>query len=280
MKQKRLVTQATIGSEHAGYELAVYVRQVLKLSSRQLQRVVRTKGLILNGRSAHTKTILKAGDILKILLPAEEQVKLTPYPLDLEVLFEDEWVLAVNKQPGIPIYSTKTEKGLANAVAFYLGKKGLPAAPRPVHRLDTPTSGIVLFAKSAEIQAELSKQWNERDVSKIYWALCVGSITKEQVIDIPIQGKQAVTKITPVKERNGLTELRVQIFTGRTHQIRIHLQKLGHPIVGDRRYNTGPLRNTLRMALHACELRFIHPHFGEAVKITSPIPYKDFSLDY
>ena len=256
--------------------MAVYIRQVLNISSRQLQRVVRTKGLFLNGRSAHTKTILKAGDKLKLLLPAEEQVKLTPYASEIEVLFEDKWFLAINKQAGIPMYSTSTEKGLANAVAFYLAEKGQPATPRPVHRLDTSTSGVVLFAKSAQMQTALSKQWAEGDVSKIYWALCVGSITKEQMIDTPIQGKHAVTKIIPVKEWNGITELRVQTFTGRTHQIRIHLHELGHPIAGDPVYNTGPIRNTRRMALHACELRFIHPYFGEPVEIIAPIPYKDF----
>jgi 23S rRNA pseudouridine1911/1915/1917 synthase len=278
LKKKRLVAQVTISHEHAGYELAAYVREVLMISSRQLQRIVRTKGLFVNGRLAHTKKILKTGDRLKILLPESERVKITPHRAKTEILFEDEWVLAVNKQAGIPMYSTTTEKGLANAVAFYLAENGHPITPRPIHRLDTPTSGVVLFAKSAETQTILTRQWTESDVTKIYWALCAGSLTKEQTIDTPIRGKQALTKVFPVREWNGFTELRVQIFTGRTHQIRIHLQQLGHPIVGDRRYNTGPLRNAPRMALHAYYLSLSHPHMDKTVEITAPIPYEDFHL--
>ncbi|HAI52807.1 MAG: RluA family pseudouridine synthase [Limnochordia bacterium] len=271
MQGKIIIKQAEVKPSEAGLELGVFAREVLGLSSRRLQKAVRTQGLMRNGRPAHSKSKLRAGDVVQVALPAQEQVKIPVAKAGgLRILYEDEWLLAADKPAGLPTYSVKDQGGLANQVAGYFLSRGLKLTPRPVHRLDTPASGVVLFAKEAEVQAEISALWAQGQVRRIYYAICLGKWERPGTIELPIQGRRAVTKLEPLKVHPHCTELLVELVTGRTHQIRRHLAALGHPLWGDVRYGgpRGP-----RLALHALEVSFPHPRKkGEQLKICSPLP--------
>lgn len=273
------VAEGVVDATSAGKELGAYAREVLGVSSRQLQKAVRTKGLVLNGRALHSKTKLRQGDVVQVLLPAQEQVKI-PWaePRNLRVLYEDPWLLAVDKPAGLPSYSLEDSRGLGNQVAGYFLAKGQRIAPRPVHRLDTPTSGVLVFAKDAQTQTALSALWKADQVRRFYYAICLGQLQDAREIDLPLDGKKALTSIKPLQLHSNCTELEVELLTGRTHQIRRHLAAIGHPLVGDRRYSPDGGRYP-RLGLHATVVSFPHPHKkGEPTTISSPIPHDEFCL--
>lgn len=281
MKNKQLLAQGKIESKQAGYELGRYAREVLGISNRQLQKIVRTKGLLVNGRLRHSKYKLQANDLIEAYLPSSEQIKIPPAPAsELVVLYEDAWLLGAEKPASIPSYDIKSPRGLANQVVGYFAEQGLKLTPRPVHRLDTPTSGVVVFAKDAHTQTELSTAWQSHQVERFYWALCHGVITEPLELMMPINNQVAHTKVVPLEVHENYTELKIELITGRTHQIRQHLAAIDHPLVGDRRYGTGTgQKKHTRLALHATQVRFSHPHRkGELVAINSPIPRRDFSF--
>lgn len=275
MSKKQLLFDVFLEADHAGLSLTNYAKDVLGISNRQLQRIVRTQGLILNGRKAHSRTKIKAGDRLKIYLPHNQQLKIVANTqANLEILYEDQWLFAVNKQAGILTYDSKGTQGLSNQVAGYYLAQGMKLTPRPVHRLDKPTSGLLLFAKDAQTQTKLNELWASKKVKRLYWALCQGRLSEPLLIEIELDQAQALTKVEPERFYETFTELKVELITGRTHQIRRHLSHLGHPLVGDKRYGTN---NYPRLALHARELRFPHPwQENKEVIIHSPIPYNDF----
>lgn len=278
MQDRVVLAKAQVEPGSAGMELGVYARQILGMSSRKLQKAVRTGGLLLNGRPAHSKARLKAGDWVQVTLPAQEQVKIpVASPKDIRILYEDRWLLGVHKPAGLPTYSLEEAQGAANQVAGYFLAHGLRLTPRPVHRLDTPASGVVIFAKDARTQTALTEFWGQGLVQRRYYAIGRGLLTDGREIDLPIGGQPALTRVEPLKVHPHCTELSVEIITGRTHQIRRHLASIGHPLLGDRRYGPGHQEEG-RLALHAWSVSFPHPHKkGELVKISSPVPYHEFS---
>lgn len=277
MPKKQTLTSVTISSEHSGLEIATYLKEVLGVSNRQAQRIVRTKGLILNGRVVHSKTKLQAGDDLQLRLPQGEQVKIqTASPHELTILYEDSWLLGVEKPAGLLTYDLRGQKGLANQVAGYYLSQGQQLTPRPLHRLDTPTSGVVVFSKDAATQTSMNELWSANEVKRFYWALCEGEITRPLELNTPLGNVPACTKVEPLKVYPNFTELKVELITGRTHQIRRHLAEINHPLLGDRRYGRSNQKSA-RLALHASCVRFPHPqNNGALVEITSPIPFKEF----
>ncbi len=280
MKNKQILADQLVQQDHVGYELGSYAKKVLAVSNRQLQKAVRTRGLRLNGRIAHSKTKISLGDRVQVLLPQAEQIKIAPTAhTHLVILHEDSCILAVNKPAGLPSYDVHGDHGLANQVAGYFLSQGLQLTPRPLHRLDTPTSGVLLFAKNARSQTLLTELWQEEQVQRFYWALCVGQITKPLKLTMPINNQKAYTKVDILKNHEEFTELKVELVTGRTHQIRQHLAAINHPLVGDRRYGkpTGNNEENTRLALHATSVCFPHPQRnGQVLEITSPIPYEEF----
>lgn len=277
MANKKLVAQGKAGQDQSGLEAGAFARSLLGISSRQLQKAVRTKGLLVNGKNVHSKTKVKPGDLVQVLLPAEEQVKIAPGdPKKLAILYEDEWLLGVDKPAGLPTYALEGSWGLANQVAGYFLAQGRKLTPRPLHRLDTPTSGVVIFAKTAETQTAMDKLWAKGQVRRFYFALCLGQLQEAQKIELPIQGRQAVTLVRPLKVHAHCTELEAELITGRTHQIRRHLAALGHPLLGDHRYCPQDQKNP-RLALHALRVSFPHPQEQGFLEVSSPIPWAEFA---
>ena len=260
----------------------VYLRTVCKLSARSLAILKRTQGGILrNGELLRTIDLLRNGDIVTINLPKEENSVL-PVEGDLEILYEDDYILVVNKPPFIPVHPVKVyqENTIANYVAFRYKDTDSDFIFRASNRLDKDTSGAVLIAKDRHTASLLKNT----EVEKHYEAVCHGKISQRGTINAPIglaegskivrcvteTGKPAVTHYSPLKNLIDATVLDLILETGRTHQIRCHMAHLGHPLMGDDLY--GGLRDHIdRQALHCKSLRFLHPISGKELYIVAPL---------
>ena len=266
---KKTLAKVTITPELAGWTIAAILKDELHLSARQRQKVVRTRGIRLDGKQVHSLVKVKVGQVLEVLLPEVEQVKVPARPMDLDVLYEDEYLLVVNKPAGMTVHNVQPDgsASLAEGVAYYFQQHGRVITPRPVHRLDKDASGVVIFAKSAQIQEQLTKAWP--DAEKIYWVQVHGELTENGEITAPVKGKPARTKYTPLETHEGVTTLEVRLYTGRTHQIRIHLSQIGHPVVGDPLYGYG---ENQPLALHCRQITIIHPAFNQPIQFAAPLP--------
>ncbi|MBQ3136696.1 MAG: RluA family pseudouridine synthase [Clostridia bacterium] len=238
-------------------------------------------GMTLNG--VHTRSVDKihTGDVLRVNIPDDERVSL-PSDYPLEIIFEDEDILVINKPAELPMHESHNHQGdtLANAVAGYLIKKGKPAQFRAVGRLDKGTSGAVLCALNTFAASKLSGK-----IEKEYLAVATGKYTEKGTIDKPIyrpdpiktyrtaddRGDKAVTHFFPSEWGDNYSLLSIKLETGRTHQIRVHFAYLGTPLYGDTMYGT-PDKNIKRQALHCKSLTFIHPVTNEKMTFEAEIP--------
>lgn len=246
-------------------------------------------GILLNNERAFTNVKLKEGDSLDIHLPLEEPSEhITPVELPFPVIYEDEHIIAVHKPADMPIHPSinNHENTLANAAAWYFKEQGIPFVFRCVNRLDRDTTGLVLLAKHQLSGCILSEAVKVRKIHREYIAVCQGIIDTPGTVDLPIgrvkgsaimrcvdleQGEHAVTHYHPVASENNMTLLRIHLETGRTHQIRIHMDAIGHPLPGDYLYNPDYTRIN-RQPLHSASLTFDHPITGEKMHLTAPVP--------
>ncbi len=247
---------------------------------------------------------VKAGDVVDVVVPDENRNEYPPaVALPVQVLFEDRWLLVVNKPAGIlvhPVPGVNREPTLLNAVIHKIRGFSGNEARRPgiVHRLDRPVSGAVVFAKKPEIAVALRELFASREVEKIYWAFVWGvPERKEFLISAPLgphphrrrkitvveKGRVALTRVEVIKEREHVSLLKLQILTGRKHQIRAHLEYAGHPIVNDREYGFKPsmldkcaavIRNAAGeypgIFLHARQISFKHPVTDKKICVSAP----------
>lgn len=245
-----------------------------------------------NGQPAGWLAIVKPGDTVTIEWPGE--CRIIPAPLPLSIVYEDEALLVINKPAGLLVHPTSgpPEPTLANAVVHYLGA-GHPRSCgfHPLHRLDRNTSGLILLAKNPHIQHLLSVG-DAKQITREYLALVSGIVQPPTgVIDAPIgrhpasiiermvrsDGQPAVTAYETVQHFRRHCLLKLRLETGRTHQIRVHLAHIGHPILGDDLYG-GSTEHINRQALHAARLRFTHPLTGENIDLAVPPPADMASL--
>ncbi|AIM17322.1 MULTISPECIES: RluA family pseudouridine synthase [Neobacillus] len=249
------------------------------------------KKVQINGKEANWTLPLKAGSKLQIRLFEEEEIQLTPWFQSIDILFEDDHVLVLNKPPFINTHPNDRETDtntLMNAVAFYLLSKGEIRNIRQIHRLDRDTSGAILFAKHPLAGAVFDKLLEKRKIKRTYLALTHGLFqNKKGSIDAPIgrdrhhstrrrvspTGQPAITHYQVVKEdkQQNHSYVKCWLETGRTHQIRVHLSHIGNPLIGDVLYGGKPI--VKRQALHAVKLEFLHPFTLE--KIVCHAPFLD-----
>ncbi len=282
MSPKKLLTYQYNETESS--PIGSFLKNKAQLSGRNLRQYF-YKGLItINKRRAHSQALLQAGDVIKVLLPSSEHNQLVPEERPLEIVYEDEHLLVINKPALIAVHPSGPIKSgtLANQITAYYQKINLPIKVRPVNRLDYGTSGLMLIAKDAATQTALSQALQQHLIVRTYQALISGvpgttSGTIRQGIKkagprriIDPTGKSAVThyQLLETYPQAALVQLRLE--TGRTHQIRLHLQHLGHPILGDGQYGKKSALIS-RPALHAAGLSFHSPDFA-IPPLTAPLP--------
>ena len=280
--------------EYAVTNLTKYesLKQVLKeefsISERLIIKLKNSKQIYLNNEFIHINQKLQIGDIICIDLNFEETCdNIVPTKMNLDILYEDNGILIVNKPPFIPVHPSMDhyEDSLSNGIKYYFNSIGLKKKIRPVNRLDKNTSGIVIFAKNEYVQECLIKQMQSGSFVKEYIALVHGIIDKEQIIDAPIarkkdsiiercvdiNGDNAITIIKPLKIFDNYSLIKCILKTGRTHQIRVHTSYIGHPILGDDLYSKKSVKIN-RQALHAYKINFIHPINKNKIEIEAKIP--------
>lgn len=278
----------TVTPDEAGRTVQDVLTGPMGVSRRMIQRLTRAKGLQHNRRAAWLKTKVRAGDVVSARLHPAESTGLAPVEMELRVVMEDAEVLAVDKPPFLLVHPTSPEQDrtLAHGVAHHLLRRGVQAAVHPVHRIDRDTSGLVLFALSGHAHHRLDVQLRAGELKREYLALVDGVVREESgVIDAPIgrdprnpvlrvvrkDGDPAVTRWEVAERYPAATLLRLELETGRTHQIRVHLLHAGHAVLGDRQYGRKGLNLIKRQALHASRIQFAHPTSGERIALDAEL---------
>lgn len=273
--------------------LSDYLYTVLRLSHGEISRLKGPEdGIMLNGTRATVRAVLRAGDLLTLALEDRESAAgVIPADLPLEILYEDDCLIGLNKPPFMPTHPSNghQEDTLANALAYYFEKRGIPFVFRTLNRLDRDTSGVVLVSKNRRTAALLAGQLREGSVRKRYLALLSGVIDPPAgIIDAPIRrvagskmmretapgdpnARQARTDYETLAAGQDCCLVMASPLTGRTHQLRVHFSSAGHPITGDSLYGK-PDSSIGRQALHAVSLSLIHPCSGRPLTVTAPLP--------
>lgn len=299
--------QFAVEHSRSGERLDIFLAQSIPSVSRsQVKRMIEEGDVLVNSLSSKPGERLKEGDIVRIILRPAKEAKAVPQDIALDVVFEDDDIIVVNKEAGMVVHPApgNYDKTLVNALlARCRNLSGIGGVLRPgiVHRLDKGTSGLIVAAKTDAAHRHLASQFQNHEVCKTYQALVWGDVkgSRGEII-LPVgrhpgdrkkmstrskRGRDAVT-LWKVEKRYGMaTLLNVDIKTGRTHQIRVHLADRGYPVIGDAVYGNSSRINTVtdaelkgriralnRQALHAARLSFIHPVRRERVFFTAPLP--------
>ena len=285
----------TIFCETAGLRLDSFLSEQLPDMSRSAAQKLMEQGHVLvNGQSVKKNYKTRAEDEIEITLPEPQIVDIQPENIPLDVRYEDEDVIVINKPKGLVVHPAPGHWSgtLVNGLMYHCAGSlsGINGELRPgiVHRIDMDTSGLLIVAKNDFAHTSLAEQLKDHSLSRIYEAVVVGNIRSDSgTIDAPIGRHPADRKKMAVTEKNsrpavthfqvigryqGYTHLRLQLETGRTHQIRVHLSWQNHPIVGDSVYGKGKELGLSTQCLHARQLSFRHPRTGETVTVESPLP--------
>lgn len=270
------------------------VEQYLRRRGFSRQNLVELKkmpeSILVNGTWYYLNQTLSAGDELAVHIREEmSSEKIPPVPLPLDIIYEDEDLLVVNKPAGMPIHPSQGNyyHSLANALAWYYKQQDKPFIFRCTNRLDRDTSGLTVIAKHMLSSNILSRMAKEHEIERGYLAIVRGNVFPahgsinaplsrkpgsviERIIDFE-HGEHAVTHYRTLEQKNGHSLIALRLETGRTHQIRIHMKYLGYPLIGDYLYNPD-MEYMTRQALHSAHLRFKHPVTGEIMDFSAPLP--------
>ena len=266
------------------------------LTRNAAQRLL-TEGMVLvNGKPPKKNYKISAGDAVIVTIPDIAEVPLVPQNIPLDIVFEDEDVVVVNKPRGMVVHPAPghPDGTLVNALMYHCGDSlsGVGGEKRPgiVHRIDKDTSGLLIVAKNDAAHLALSAQLSDRSLSRVYRAVVVGNLKQDSgTVDAPIgrhpndrkkmavthqNSRNAVTHWSVLERYRGYTHVRCKLETGRTHQIRVHMAHIGHPLLGDEVYGHAklPEKGLVGQCLHAKELQFIHPRTGQAVHLDTELP--------
>lgn len=275
----------------AGKKISQYLSEHGYSSRLRLHLRTTPDCVFVNGTSVFSNHILQSGDLLTVhLIEKKGSDSVVPVPMDLNILFEDDHILVVSKPAGMPVHPSQGNYGntLANGIAAYMEQKGADFVFRAVNRLDRDTSGLLLIAKHMLSSCILSDQVKDHSIHREYAAIVCGKTDDCGTVSVPIarkegstieripdaeHGEPAVTHYRTVayNENTDLSFIRLLLETGRTHQIRVHMKSIGHPLPGDFLYHPD-YRYIDRQALHSAYLRFTHPITGETLEFTAPLP--------
>ena len=282
-------TEHTVAEGEAGMTLQQVLTGPMGVSRRMIQRLTRSEGIRVNRHSAFLGRKLHPGDVVRVRMAAPEEPGLEPEEMPLDVIHEDADVLVLNKPPHVFVHPTAPDQHgtLAHGIAHHWRAAGVHAKVRPVHRLDRDTSGLLFVAKTAFAHQHLDRQLRERTLRRTYLAFVRGAMQGDEgTVDAPIgrhranpnlrmvrpDGEPAITHWRVVERLRDATLVEVELETGRTHQIRVHMAHLGHPVLGDRQYAPADRSPARRQALHAWRISFAHPTTGERMELEAPLP--------
>ncbi len=288
-----------ISEEEEGQRVDKVASLLLPDQSRSyLQKLIKDGNLLLNEKPAKSSARVNEGDALHVTLPEHVMADIVPENIPLSILYEDEDVLIVNKPKGMVVHPAPGHSGgtLVNAVMYHCGRhlSGINGVMRPgiVHRIDRDTTGSLIICKNDRAHQSIAAQLKEHSIVRKYYAICYGVVKEDALtIDKPIgrdpkerkrmavtdalHGKQAVTHVRVLERFKGFTYVECQLETGRTHQIRVHMANIGHPLLGDDIYAPGrksPFSRLQGQCLHAGILGFCHPTTGEYIETKAPLP--------
>ena len=294
----------TVGAEEAGGRLDAYLASVTDLTRSAAVRLIEEGQITVNGKTAVKKDKVKAGDTVEVNLPEPTPDVALPQNIPLDIVYEDEDILVVNKPCGMVVHPAagNPDGTLVNAILYHCGDSlsGIGGVIRPgiVHRIDKDTSGLLVIAKNDAAHLALSDQLKVHRVRRVYHAIAIGNLREDEgTVDAPIgrhptdrkrmavlrgaeaQARDAVTHYRVLEHFDGMCHVECRLETGRTHQIRVHMASLGHPLLGDPVYGGASHRFCEAHAawihgqcLHAAELSLIHPRSGEEMHFSCPLP--------
>ena len=285
----------TIVVEEKNIRLDAYIaKKEQELSRTMIQKLIEDGNIQVNDTKKKLSYKVQIGDKITIQIPEAKETKLKPQEIPIEVIYEDNDIVVVNKPKGLVVHPANgnPDGTLVNAIMAMCkdSLSGIGGELRPgiVHRLDKDTSGLLIVAKNDKAHIAMSNQIKDRQVKKMYIALVRGVIGEDEAtIDMPIgrstkdrkkmavtkNGKQAITHFKVLKRYPKYTLLEIKIDTGRTHQIRVHMAEIGHPVIGDMVYSNG--KNSFGVEgqmLHAKSLEFTHPNTGKPMHLTAELP--------
>jgi len=268
-------------------------KRLPEFSRSRLQQLIRDGFVRLNDSTSRPRQIVRGGDKIELTEPPLEKIEMLPEVIPLEILFEDDDLIVINKSPGLVVHpgAGHREHTLVNALLNHCATlSGIGGKERPgiVHRLDKETSGSLVVAKNDATHWDLSKQFAARTVEKIYLALVAGKLRKpagaiegkigrhpvhrKQMSATTLRGRVAKTEYRVVRSSDRATLIECRLHSGRTHQIRVHLHHLGHAVLGDKIYAPRLTKDFPRQMLHAWKLGFRHPRTQEWKSFEAPVP--------
>ena len=282
-----------VEEKYDGIVIREFLKEELELSSRLIRRAAIEKRIFVNKEAVRMRKVLHTGDIVEVKLERVESQNIIPEKMELNIVYEDEDILVLNKPPYTVVHPTRgyPTGTLANGVLYYFNETNQNCIVRLVSRLDMDTSGLIIIAKNQYAHMALSKEMQLNHLEKRYLAVVHGHLQKEEgTIDLPIfkpedeesifkriideRGQRSITHYKVVKKFKDATLVECLFETGRTHQIRVHLSHIGHPIYGDTLYGYGEEEKELipRQALHAYGLDFKSPRTKEKLSLRAELP--------
>ena len=280
-------------TDNAGVRVDVFLAEKLSFTRSRVKKLCDDGFLSVDGKIAKSNKVLKSGEVVKLTLPENKNLDLTPENIALDIVYQDDDVAVINKPQGMTVHAGNGTNGstLVNALLYHLDNlSGINGVIRPgiVHRIDKNTSGLLVVAKNDDAHVALAKQLEDKTCSRIYIALlegvvkedsgtittCIGRNPKDRTkMAVVSYGREAITDFKVLERFDGYTLCEFSLKTGRTHQIRVHAKYIGHPIVGDKEYGYKNQKFNLEgQLLHATRLKFVHPTSGKTVSFNAPLP--------
>ena len=272
---------------------ALLARSIENLTRSQAQRLIESGLVTVDGAPVKKNRKTAPGELYRVEIPEAAETELVAQDIPLDIVYEDGDVIVVNKPRGMVVHPAPghPDGTLVNALMFHCGDSlsGIGGEKRPgiVHRIDRETSGLIIAAKNDPAHLALSEQLSDHSLARVYECVVHGRMREDAgTVDAPIArhpsdrkrmavvpgGRRAVTHWEVIARYNGWTHLRCRLETGRTHQIRVHMAHIGHPLLGDEVYGKSPEKGLTGQCLHARELKFVHPRTLESVHLTTELP--------
>ena len=285
-----------VPDEETGERIDSFLSGKTDFTRTRIQQLIKDRNITVNGKPTKSSYKIEENDEIIIEVPEVETTEIKPENIKIDIVYEDSDIAVINKQAGLVVHPAHGHYSgtLVNAILYHIKDlSGINGEIRPgiVHRLDKDTSGLIVIAKNDKVHAALTEMFQEKKIRKTYLAILKGKLNKSEgkivtqigrdkndrkkmtVIDDAAKGKNAITNFRVISQNNLFTLVKVNIETGRTHQIRVHMRHLGYPILGDSVY--GRKDNEKRQMLHAYKLEFLHPVTGHQMEFTGEIP-EDF----